>query len=133
MAAIYLSLFGWGLRRWCAAVEPSLGNVLGGSLLLLNSLVAVGPLGRTVGHLEGRPLLECLGAGFYLGFAITAGTIVYFTRKILTREMAEEKRVPWFVAGALAVTYLQVFVWVHGFMRHLPQAHTYALLVIFMG
>ena len=47
--------------------------------------------------------------------------------------MAEEKRVPWFVASALAVTYLQVFVWVHGFMRHLPHPHTYALLVIGIG
>ena len=38
-----------------------------------------------------------------------------------------------FVAGALAFTFLQVFVWVHGFMRHLPHAHTYALLVIGTG
>jgi len=33
MAAIYLSLFGWGLRRWCAAVDPSLRNLLASSLL----------------------------------------------------------------------------------------------------
>ena len=78
-------------------------------------------------------MLLCLGAGFYFGFIVTAGTIVRFAQKILTREMAEEKRVPWFVASALAATYLQVFVWVHGFMRHLPQAHTYALLVILIG
>ncbi|MGO8677948.1 MAG: hypothetical protein ACLQVX_19030 [Limisphaerales bacterium] len=133
MAVIYLSLFGWGLRRWCAAVEPRLKNVLGLALLLLNALVAVGPLAQTVGHLEGRQLLFCLGTGFYLGFFVMAGTIVYFTRGILTREMAEEKRVPWFAASALAVTFVQVFVWVHGFMRHLPQAPTYALLVILAG
>src|SRR5947199_7695385 len=36
MAAIYLSVFGWGLRRWCAAVDFSLTNLLAGSLLLLN-------------------------------------------------------------------------------------------------
>jgi len=133
MALIYLSLFGWGLRKWCAAVEPRLKNPLGGALLLLNALVAVGPLAQTVGHLEGRQLLMCLGAGFYLGFFVTAGTIVHFTRRILTREMAEEKRVPWFAATALAVTFVQVFVWVHGFMRHVPQAPTYALLVILAG
>jgi hypothetical protein len=133
MALIYLSLFGWGLRKWCAAVEPRLKNPLGGALLLLNALVAVGPLARTVGHLEGRQLLLCLGAGFYLGFFVTAGTLVHFTRRILTREMAEEKRVPWFAATVLAGTFLQVFVWVHGFMRHLPQAPTYALLVILAG
>jgi hypothetical protein len=133
MALIYLSVFGWGLRKWCAAVDKPLGTVLGGTLLLLNALVAVGPLARTVGHLEGQSLLLCLGAGFYAGFAATAGAIVFFTRKILTRQMAEEKRVPWFVAGALAITFLEVFIWVHGFMRHLPQAPTYALMVILTG
>ena len=133
MGLIYLLVFGWGLRKWCGAVEKSLGTMLGGTLLLLNALVAVGPLGRTVGHLEGQSLLLCLGAGFYAGFAATVGAIFYFTRRILTREMAEEKRVPWFVAGALAITFLQVFIWVHGFMRHLPQAPTYALMVILIG
>jgi hypothetical protein len=133
MAAIYISLFGWGLRNWCGAVEPALKNRLAGALLLLNALVAVGPLAQTVFHLEGRPFLIALGAGFYIGFAVAAATLVQFTRKTLTREMAEEKRVPWFVACALAVTYLQVFVWVHGFMRHLPHPHTYALLVIGIG
>jgi hypothetical protein len=133
MALVYLSLFGWGLRRWCAAVEPALGKLLGGTLLFLNALVAVGPLARTVGHLQGDSLLLCLGAGFYLGFTVTAGAIVRFSRHILTKEMAEERRVPWFVGGVLAITFLQVFIWVHGFMRHVPQAHTYALLVIFTG
>jgi len=133
MAAIYFSVFGWSLRNWCAAVEPALRNRLAGALLLLNSLVAVGPLARTFGHLEGQSLLVCLGTGFYLGFFVAAWTIVHFTRTILTREMAAEKRVPWFVAAALAITFLQVFVWVHGFMRHVPHAHTYALLIILTG
>jgi len=133
MALIYLIVFGWGLRRWCGAVEPAMGKLLGGTLLGLNALVVVGPLARTVGHFEGEALLLCVGAGFYVGFAAMAATIIYFDRRILTREMAEEKRVPWFVGGALAVTFLQVFVWVHGFLRHLPQPATYALLVILTG
>ena len=133
MAAIYVSVFGLGLRHWCASVQPALKNRLAGALLLLNVLVAVGPLARTVFHLEGRPFLITLGAGFYVGFIVAAVALVQFTRKILTREMAEERRVPWFVASVLAVTYLQVFVWVHAFMRHLPQPHTYALLIIGIG
>ena len=133
MAIIYLSVFGWGLRKWCAAVDKTLGTLLGGTLLLLNALVAVAPLARTVGHIEGRSLLLCLGAGFYAGFVATAAAIVFFARKILTRQMAEEKRVPWFVAGALAITFLEVFIWVHAFMRHLPHASTYALMVILIG
>ena len=133
MALIYLVVFGWGLRRWCGAVEPAMGKLLGGTLLGLNALVVVGPLARTVGHFEGESLLLCVGVGFYAGFAAMAAAIVHFARRILTREMAEEKRVPWFVAGALAVTFLQVFIWAHGFLRHLPQAATYALLVILTG
>jgi hypothetical protein len=133
MAAIYISVFGWGLRNWCGAVEPALKKWLALTLLFLNSLVAIGPLARTVFGVEGRSFLIALGAGFYLGFIVAAATLVRFTRKTLTREMAEQKRVPWFVACVLAVTYLQVFVWVHGFMRHLPHPHTYALLVIGIG
>jgi hypothetical protein len=133
MALIYLSVFGYGLRRWCGAVERSLGNMLGGTLLLLNALVGLVPLARTVGQLTEQSLWLCLGAGFYLGFAAMAAAIVCFARKILTREMAEEKRVPWFVASVVTVTFVQVFIWVHGFMRHLPQAPTYALLVILTG
>jgi len=34
---------------------------LAGTLLLLNVLVAVGPLARTVFHFEGRPFLIALG------------------------------------------------------------------------
>jgi len=37
------------------------------------------------------------------------------------------------MAASLGITYLQVFVWVHGFMRHLPHAYTYSLLVISIG
>ena len=133
MALIYLSVFGWGLRRWCAAVEPALANLLAGALLLLNALVVVGPIARTIGHLEGQALLVCLGVGFYVGFGVAAAAIIRFTRAMLTREMAREKRVPWFVGASLALTLVQVFVWVHGFMRHLPQAQTYALLVILIG
>ena len=133
MALIYLVVFGWGLRRWCGAVEPAVGKLLAGTLLGLNALVVVGPLARTVGHLEGQALLLCVGAGFHLGFLAMTAAIVYFARNILTREMAEEKRVPWFVAGALAVTFLQVFIWAHGYLRHLPQPATYALLVILTG
>jgi len=133
MAAIYLIVFGRGLRKWCAAVDPALGNMLGGALLWLNALVAVGPLARTAGHLDGQSLWLCMGAGFYTGFAATAATLVHFTNRILTRQMADDKRVPWFVAGALAITFAEVFIWVHGFMRHLPQATTYALMVVLTG
>lgn len=133
LALIYVSVFGWGLRRWCSAVEPALGNPLAGALLLLNAIVVVGPLAKTLCHLEGESLLVCIGTGFYLGFAVAAATIVRFTRRILTRPMAEEKRVPWFVAASLGITFVQVFLWVHGFMRHVPEAQTYALLVILIG
>src|SRR5207247_5541034 len=54
MGLIYLSVFGWSLRKWCGAVEPALRNRLAGALLLLNALVAVGALARTVCKRDGR-------------------------------------------------------------------------------
>ena len=133
MALVYLAFFGWGLRRWCAAVQPGLGIGLGGALLALNALVVLGPLTRTLGGLEGNPLWQLLGVGFHAGFLVVAAAVVWFSRRILTPELAEEKRVPWFVGATLALTYLQVFAWVHAYMRHVPEVHTYAPGVILAG
>ncbi len=133
MALVYLGFFGWGLRRWCAAVHPGLGNGLGGALLTLNALVAVGPLARTLGGLQGEPLWQLLGVGFHAGLLVVAAVVVWFSRRILTPELAEEKRVPWFVGATLALTYVQVFAWVHGYMQHLPEVATYAPAVILTG
>lgn len=133
MALVYLGFFGWGLRRWCAAVHPGLGIGLGGALLALNALVVVGPLARTLGGLEGEALWQLLGAGFHAGLLVVAATVVWFSRRILTPELAEKKRVPWFVGATLALTCLQVFAWVHGYMEHVPEVFTYAPAVILAG
>lgn len=133
MGSIYLVFFGWGLKRWCAAVHASLGWLLGGTLLLVNILVATPPLARAVGSIGGQDLFSVLGVGFYVGFFAMAATVVTFTRRVLTIEMANEKRVPWFFGATLVVTYLQVFAWVHGYLRHLPHVYTYAPLMILAG
>ena len=67
MALFYLGFFGWGLRRWCGAVHPALSNGLGGALLLLNALVAVGPLARTLGGVQGESLVVAHGGGIPCG------------------------------------------------------------------
>lgn len=133
MGALYLLLFGWGLKRWCAAVHAPLGWLLGGTLLFLNSLVTLGPLAQAWGDLSGPHLRSILGVGFHLGFLALAGAVVVFTRRVLTRELADQKMAPWFFGAALSVTFLQVFAWVHGSMRQFPRVHAYALLVILTG
>ena len=133
MVAIYLTVFGLGLQKWCAGIQPRLGPVLGGTLLLLNSLVMLGPLAISVAHLAGNALHLVIGVGFHLGFCAMAAAVIRFTRQIITREMAEEQRVPWFVGGSLVVTFLQVFVWVHVSLRHVPHIATYAPMVILTG
>jgi len=133
MGLLYLLLFGWGLERWCAAVHAPLGWLLGGTLLFLNSLVTLGPLAQSWGDLEEVHLRFILGAGFHLGFLALAGAVVGFTRRVLTRELADQKMAPWFFGAALSVTFLQVFAWVHGSMRLLPSVHAYALMVILTG
>lgn len=131
MGILYLAVFGWGLRRWCSAVHPGLGLTLGGTLLFLNGLVTLAPLARSfVGSQE---LLPVVGTGFYLGFFALAASVVRFTRKILTAELAKEKRVVWFFGATLLVTFLQVFAWVHGSLHYLPQVQTYAPMVVLAG
>ncbi len=137
MGLIYLLLFGWGLRSWCRAVHEPLGIPLGGSLLAINSLVMIGPLSEMLSEMlsqrnwAGLPVL--IASGFYAGFALVAWVVVRFAGRMLTPELAAEKRVPWFVGGTLLVAYLQVFGWVHFQLEALPHVSTYALLVIVVG
>ncbi len=130
MAAIYLGLFGWGLRKWCSAVHPALGGMLGGTLLFLNALVTLGPIARPLGPAH---VLPVVGAGFYLGFLALSAAVVRFARRVLTAELAKEKRVVWFFGAALAVTFVQVFAWAHGQLQHIPHPHTYAPMVVLTG
>jgi hypothetical protein len=133
MAVVYLSLFGYGLSKWCAAVNEQFKWLLGGTLLGLNSLVMIGPLARTVASMADNALYLVLGAGFYLGFAAVAFATVRFSRDILTASMAKDQRVPWFFGGTLIVTFVQVMLWVHGYMKHAPDVSTYAAMVILSG
>ncbi len=132
VAALYLVVFGIGLRRWCRAVHPALGGLLGGTLVALCALVMLRPLALTlqIGDTSVRVLL---GTGFYVGFAVAAGAVVAFSRRVLTPAMARENRVPWFFGTLLVLTFVQVFLWVHASMAHLPRVATYAPMVIAAG
>jgi len=133
MGLIYLFLAGWGLHRWCGAIHPKLARPLGGTLLLLNFLAALGPLANALAGLEGQSLLITLGTGFHLGFFVIIGAVIYFARHVLTAELAAEKQVPWFFGLTLGLTFVQVFAWVHGYLHHLPQVFTYAPMMILAG
>lgn len=133
MAALYLVLFGWGLWTWCRSVHPGLGRMLGGTLLLLNALVVLGPVAQAVTEVRGDVLHAVLGVGFYLGFLALGMAVRRFNGHMLTAEVAADRRVPWFFGATLVTTYLQVFAWVHAFIRHLPDPETYAPLVILAG
>jgi hypothetical protein len=134
MGLIYLAAFGWGLRRWCSAVHPGLGLTLGGTLLFLNGLVTLAPLAHTLSStVRFDQLLPVVGTGFYLGFFALVAAVVRFSRRILTAELAKEKRVVWFFGATLAVTFLQVFAWVHGSLHYLPHVQTYAPMVVLTG
>ena len=62
-----------------------------------------------------------------------AAVVVSFTKSHLTVELAKENRVAWFFGSTIVATYLQVFVWVHGFIHHLPHVFTYAPMLICFG
>ncbi len=133
MGAVYLAVFGYGLKNWCGAVHRSLEWLLGGTLLAANGLVMLAPLATTVAHLTDSALLNVVGIGFHLGFLMMAASVVWFSRNVMTRELAEQQRVPWFFGATLIVTFLQVFAWVHGSLQHLPRVSTYAPMIVLTG
>ena len=133
MGIIYILLGGWGLRRWCSAMHKSLEKLLGITLLILNALVIIAPLAKAFKNIESGGLNLILGTGFYIGFGVMAFAVIKFTKDILDRKMAAEKRIPWFFGATLLVTFLQVFAWVHGSLGYLPQVYTYAPMVILTG
>ena len=132
MALLCLLLLGPALVRWARAVHPRLG-FLGLTLFALDALVLLEPLTRVLLPVPPAVQLALLPAGFYAGFLLAAWAVVRFTRGVMDREMALERRVPWFVGAALVITYLEVFTWVHGSLRILPRPTTYAPLVILAG
>ncbi|MBM81940.1 MAG: hypothetical protein CMJ78_15310 [Planctomycetaceae bacterium] len=133
MGAAYLGIGGYGLWRCCRAMHEPLGGLLGGALLLINSLVMLAPLARTVADVSERGLLTVVGAGFHIGFFVLAAVVIRFANVVLTEELAKQKRIPWFVGATLLVTFLQVFAWVHGFLQHVPRVATYAPMIILAG
>ncbi|MDX2109393.1 MAG: hypothetical protein SFY80_04040 [Verrucomicrobiota bacterium] len=133
MSVGYAGFFGWQLRRWCRAVHEGLGLMLGGTLLLLNSLVVLGPLTHSLSGPESLSTGPILAIGFHLGFAAVALACWCFSRQIMTTEMITNRRVLWFFLGTLAMTFVQVFVLLHWSMKHLPPASTYALMVLLTG
>jgi len=129
LAAAYVGVFGWGLRRWCRGVHPGLG-MLALALLAVDALVMLRPLAQAVAP---HQILPLLAAGFHLGFVLLAITVVRFANDVLDRALVAERRVPWFVGTTLVVTFLEVFAWVHGSLGRFPPPDTYALLVILAG
>ena len=132
VAVLYVAVFGRALRRWCSAVQPALGTHLARTLLLLNGLVLLGPF-ALVFDPSGDRIWFLLGAGFHAGFLLTALAIVRFVTTELSAASIEDGRVPWFFGVTLTTTFLQVFLWVHGFMHHVPEVFTYAAMVVAAG
>ena len=133
MGTIYLLLGGRALVGWCGAVHESLRWRHAGTLLVLETLVMVGPLALLLVDVSGQALNVLLGAGFYLGFLLLAASLIVFLRRDLTAELVRERRVPWFVGVTLVLTFLQVFAWVHGSIGYLPRVTTYAPMVVLAG
>lgn len=133
MALSYLGIFGWRLSRWCRDVHSSLTWVLGGPLLMVAGLVMLGPIAKNLAQVEGPTLRTIVAGGFYLGFLTLATATVYFLNRVLTKEMADEKRVPWFFGATLVITFVQTFLWVYGYLQLVPHIATYAPLVILAG
>ena len=133
MSLLYLLLGGWGLRRWCSSIHQASGKLLGFTLLLINFLVILAPIVKSFPDITPGRLNFILGAGFYTGFVFLSYSVIFFTRNFLTKEMVQEKRIPWFFTSILIITFIQVFAWVHGFTGCLPHVFTYSPMIILAG
>lgn len=123
----YLSLFGFLLRRWFSGLGAQLARMLAAVLLFMNLLLAFVPL------IAGMPAQEMelvLGIVTNLGFVAGAWAMWYFTSRVLTRSMLEERTVPWFTGSMLVATLLQVFGWSHVHLRAVPDPSNYALVMV---
>ncbi len=143
LSALYLVVFGWALRSWCAAVHPSFRTLLALPILVVNGLIVVVGLllalrpgespSASPGDGDVLLLRWVLALGMYLAFAATARAVVTFARRVLTPETAAEKRVPWFLGITSTLTFLEVFLWLYGVTGILPHVATYGPLVILAG
>ena len=64
LALIYLVFGGWGLWRWCGVMHPSLGKLLGSTLLLINLLVLLAPMAQSSAKISNDGLNAILGTDF---------------------------------------------------------------------
>lgn len=128
MSALYLALAGWGVGRWCRAVDARLVPSLPVALLVLNALVLLRPLAAGLPRGDRAIVL-----GFYLGFLVVAAAAIRFTTSALDAGLAAERRVPGFVTATLVLTFLMVFVLVNAPARPRPSLHAYAALAVLAG
>ena len=133
LVAVYALFGGWGLQRWCGAVDARLRWHLGLPLLLLNVLAAVRPLAGVWSGLPSAALQTTTTAGFYVGFAVLAAALVHFTTRLLTADLAVNRRMSWFFGAALAITFIEVFAWTHIWMQLLPPVAWYAPMLVLGG
>ena len=133
MGLLYCVLFGLGLRRWCRDVHPGLKKLLGETLLGINCIILLRPLCAVSLGLQEQVLGLILPAGFYLAFIGVAAAVLAFTRTVVNKELAGDRRIAWFFGSTLTITLFEVFAWIHIWIRDMPVLHTYAPLVILGG
>ncbi len=130
--ALYATLAGFGLWRWCGAVRGELRVLLGLPLLAVNLLAVLGDMPgvreAAAGH---RAMLvpATLTGAVLLLLAVSNR----FLRLVLTRELLETKVVPWFFGITMVATTAQVAVWRHFHLGISAHPRDYALAAILIG
>ena len=133
MAGLYLVVMTFGLRSWTSAVYAPLGGMLTPALLFLNALVLLRPLARLLAESWGLRPAEVFAFGFYAGFFVAADRLRRFSAHAHDTATARESRIVWFAAFTLALTYLQVFGWVHAWEQQWPVLAVYGPLIVMGG
>lgn len=129
-ALVYIAFAAINVRRWTSALNPAVAVPFAVTIVGLNALVLLAPLFTIVGS---DSIVEpyFLAAGAYMGLAIVA----LFLRGYVVRrpELLLDNTLVLFVGLSLLFTYVQVQLWVFGYLRVLPEPSLYALLFVIAG
>jgi hypothetical protein len=127
---LYIAFAAVMVRKWTSAINQAVALPFAIALVGLNALVFMAPLFTLASEVtSAEPYL--LAGGAYVGLLIAA----FFLRGYVIRrpEVLADQTLVLFIGLSLLLTYVEVQLWVFGYLRVMPEPSLYALLFTLAG